>query len=166
VIAVQAAKALGAGRVVAAARAGERLEALRRRGADATVALDREDLAGAMRAAADRSVDVTIDLLWGRFALAAMQVAAHRARHIQLGHLGGLTIELPAPTVRAAPLDLRGFAVFHEPIEARREGYAALSEHILAGRITVDVEPVPLSEIGAAWERQRAGAERKLIVTP
>src|SRR3954452_17001818 len=38
-IAVQAAKVLGAGRVVAAARPGERLEALLGRGADATFAL-------------------------------------------------------------------------------------------------------------------------------
>jgi NADPH2:quinone reductase len=167
VIAVQAARALGAGRIVAASRAGERLEALRGRGADATVALDAEDdLAGAIRAAAGGGVDVTIDLLWGPYALAAMQAARHRARHIQLGHIAGLTAEIPAPAVRAAPVDLRGFAVFHEPIEARREAYAELARHVLAGRITVDVEPVPLSDIAEAWERQRAGAQTKLVVTP
>ncbi len=166
-IAVQAAKVLGAGRVVAAARGGQRLDALRQRGADATVALDtKADLAGAIRDAAGGPVDVTIDLLWGSFALAALQTAAHRARHIQLGQLGGLTVELPAPTVRAAPLDLRGFAVFHEPIAARREAYAALARHIISADITVDVEPVPLSGISAAWERQRAGAHTKLVVTP
>ena len=166
-IAVQAAKVLGAGRVVAAARAGERLEALRRRGADTTVALEEGgDLTSAIRDAAGGPVDVTIDLLWGPFALAAMPAAAHRARHIQLGQLGGLTIELPAPAVRAAPLDLLGFAVFHEPVEARRTAYAELAGHIIAGEISVDLEPLPLSEIATAWARQRAGAQTKLVLTP
>jgi hypothetical protein len=95
-----------------------------------------------------------------------MQVAAPWARHIQIGQLGGLTAELPAPTLRSAPLDVRGFAVFHHSIQARREGYAALAQHVLDGHIGVDVEAVPLSDIGAAWERQRAGANAKLVVTP
>src|SRR3954465_2773806 len=65
-IAVQAASALGAGRVVAAARPGERLQALLGRGADATVALGESgDLAKAIRDAAGGPVDITIDLLWG-----------------------------------------------------------------------------------------------------
>ena len=42
-VAVQAAKLLGAGRVVAAARASERLERLLDRGADAVVELDAHD---------------------------------------------------------------------------------------------------------------------------
>ena len=163
-IAVQAAKVLGAGSVVAAGRAGARLEAL---GADATVALDAEgDVAVAIREAAGGPVDVTIDLLWGAPALAAMQAAGHRSRHIQIGQLAGLTIELPAPFVRAAPIDLRGFAVFHEPIEARRAGYAELARHVAAGEISVAVEALPLSDVGTAWERQRAGARAKLVLTP
>ena len=49
-IAVQAAKVLGAGRVVAAARAGERLQRTLERGADAVVELDSEsDLAAALQ---------------------------------------------------------------------------------------------------------------------
>jgi len=46
----------------------------------------------------------------GAPALAAMQTAAHGARHVQLGQLAGLTLELPAPTVRSAALDIRGMA--------------------------------------------------------
>jgi hypothetical protein len=58
-----------------------------------------------------RPIDVTIDLLWGAPALAAVRAAAARARHVQLGQLAALTVELPAPVVRAAPLELRGFAI-------------------------------------------------------
>jgi NADPH2:quinone reductase len=167
-LAVQAAKVLGAGRVVAAARPGDRLDALLARGADATVALggDDGDLAGTIRDAAGGGVDVTLDLLWGPPARAALQAAAHRARHIQLGQLAGLAIELPAPVLRSAPVDLLGFAVFHESIDHRRQAYAELAEHVRAGRIAVDVEPLPLDDVGSAWERQRAGAHTKLVLTP
>src|SRR5829696_1610084 len=64
-VAVQAAKLLGAGRVVAAAR----------------------DAAGG-------DVDVTVDTLWGEPALAAMHVAARFGRHIEIGNVAGLEIDL------------------------------------------------------------------------
>ena len=166
-VAVQAARALGAGRVIAAARPGDRLDALLERGADATVELDPDgDPTAALREAAPAGVDVTIDLLWGAPALAAMRSAAHGARHVQLGQLAGLTVELPAPVLRAASLDLRGFAIFHEPIEHRRQAYAELGAEIAAGHLSIDTEPVPLSDIATAWQRQRDGASAKLIVIP
>src|SRR3954454_6518387 len=69
-VAVQAAKLLGAGRVVAAARPSARLQALLARGADAVVELGGgEDLPDALREAAGGGVDVTIDTLWGEPAL-------------------------------------------------------------------------------------------------
>lgn len=166
-IAVQAAKLLGAGAVVAAARRDARLDALLHRGADATVELDAGgDLAAAIRDASARPIDVTIDLLWGPPALAAMQAAAPRARHIQLGQLAAQSVELPAALVRAAPVDLLGFASFHEPIEARRAAYHELARHVIADDITFDVERLPLTDVAAAWERQRAGAGTKLVLTP
>src|SRR5207248_6952801 len=63
-IAVQAAKLLGAGRVVAAARNPEGLERARSLGADATVKLDEhDDLAAAFLDACDGQPDLTIDPL-------------------------------------------------------------------------------------------------------
>jgi len=64
--AVQAAKVLGAGRVVAAARGGERLERMRGRGADAVVELDgEEDLPAALKGATGGGADVIVDPLLG-----------------------------------------------------------------------------------------------------
>ncbi|HWK28424.1 MAG TPA: zinc-binding dehydrogenase [Solirubrobacter sp.] len=163
-VAVQAAKVLGAGRVIAAARAGERLSRLVERGADAIVELDAADDPHAAFAAAPP--DVTIDLLWGAPAVAAMRAAAHGARHIQIGHIAAPTAEIAAAAIRAPALDVRGFAVFHHPLEERRAAYRELGEQVLAGRIAMDVERVPLDGVAAAWERQRAGAGVKLIVTP
>jgi len=166
-IAVQAAKVLGAGFVIAADRDPERLERLRERGADAIVTLTPDgDLATECRAAVGGGIDVIIDPLWGAPALGAMQGAARGARHIQLGQLAGLTVELPAPTVRSAALHLLGMAVFHAPLEVRRAAYLALTEKVAEGAITVDVLPVPLSDVATAWERQRNGPGVKLVLTP
>src|SRR5215207_10860020 len=146
-VAVQAAKLLGAGRVVAAARASERLERLLDRCADAVVALDaHDDLAAALQDAAGGEVHVTVDTLWGEPALAAMQVAARFGRHVEVGNLAGLEIDLAAPAIRSRSLDVRGFSVAHPPPEVRREGFLRLSEHAARGDVVVDLERYPLEE--------------------
>src|SRR4051812_35840183 len=87
-IATQAAKLQGAGRVIAAALADERLP--RPQGADPTIAPHRgDDLTEAIREAAGGGVDVTIDTLWGEPALAAMRAANRFARHVEVGQLAG-----------------------------------------------------------------------------
>jgi NADPH:quinone reductase-like Zn-dependent oxidoreductase len=165
-VAIQAAKALGAGRVVAGARSGERLERTLARGADAVVALDTEpDLAAALQGASG-GADVIIDPLWGEPGLAAMNAAAHGARHVQLGQMASLVLELPAPLVRGKALNVLGFAIFHAPVEVRRDAYARLMDLAAAGELQLDVERVPLSEVDAAWERQREGSDTKLVVVP
>ena len=167
-VAVQAAKLLGAGRVVAAARGGDRLERLRERGADAVVALDGEgDLAERIREAAGGAVDVTIDSLWGDPAAAAMGAAAQFCRHVQVGHLAGPELGLAAPAIRSKSLDVRGFMHLHASPEVRREAYRRLGEHVARGDIVIDLERIPLADVADAWERQRrADAGAKLVLIP
>ena len=167
-LAVQAAKVLGAGRVVAAGLADDRLRGALERGADAIVELDGvDDLTEAFKEAAGGEVDVTIDALWGEPAVAAMKAAARWARHVQVGQVAGLEIALPAPLIRSASLDVRGFSIAHPPIEVRREGYAALTRHVARGDIAVDRETFPLEAVGDAWERQRkAAGGGKLVLVP
>jgi NADPH2:quinone reductase len=167
-LAVQAAKLLGAGRVVAAALPDERLSRQLERGADAIVPLsDGDDLADAIRQAAGGEVHVTIDTLWGDPALAAMKAAARHARHVQVGQLAGVEISLPAPLIRSASLDVLGFSVAHPPIELRREAFLHVTRHVERGDLVVDVERVPLERVHDAWERQRSAAGgSKLVVVP
>jgi NADPH2:quinone reductase len=166
-VAVQAAKLLGAGRVVAAARPGERLAALRERGADATVELDGGDLTAAIKDAAGGAVDVTIDTLWGEPAAAAIGAAARWARHVQVGQIAGLELPLPAPAVRSVSLDLCGFSVAHPPVDVRRAGYLRMTMHAARSELVVDVERFPLEQVGGAWERQRqaTGGAKLVLVT-
>src|SRR5919109_965344 len=129
-VAVQAAKVQGAGRVVGADLAGERLERMLERGADAVVAIDAgDDLAAALRVAAGGDVNVTIDMLWAAPALAAIAAAARFARHVEVGNMAGAEVTLPAPLIRSKSLDMCGFNVAHPPLEVRREGYLRLTEH-------------------------------------
>jgi NADPH:quinone reductase-like Zn-dependent oxidoreductase len=156
-VATQAARILGAGKVIAAGRDRERLSAL---GADEVVVLDGEPDFGS-------GVDVTIDTLWGAPAEAAMKAASRHARHIQVGQLAGTEISLSAPAIRSVSLTVCGFSIAHPPIEVKRAGYAELARHVARGDIVVDHERVPLADIAGAWERQKsAAAKPKLVVVP
>ncbi len=156
-VATQAAKLLGAKRVIAAAR-----DTARVRGADVTVALDGEpDFSGI------GPVDVTIDTLWGKPAEAAMKQASRHARHVQVGQLAGTEISLSAPAIRSVSLNVCGFSVAHPPPEIKRDGYQRLAKHVARGEIRIDPESVPLADIAAAWERQKtAQSKPKLVVVP
>jgi NADPH2:quinone reductase len=165
-VAVQAAKLLGAGRVIAVARSGGRLERMRERGADAVVDVEADDLTERLREAAGGDVDVTIDSLWGEPAVAAMGAAARFGRHVQVGQLAGPSLDLSAPAIRSKSLDVRGFMGLHPGHEIRAEAYTRLGEHVARGEIVIDFERIPLADIASAWERQRTGAGAKLVLIP
>jgi NADPH2:quinone reductase len=167
-VAVQLARALGAATVVAADRDPDRLALSSERGADATVTITPDtDLVGAFRdAAGDRGFDVIIDPLWGEPALAAMNVAARGARHIQIGQSAAATVQLPAGLVRGGRLEILGFAHMDPPVEVRRNAYLKLTELAATGALTVDTMTLPLADCRQAWELQQQGAPRKLVLTP
>jgi NADPH:quinone reductase-like Zn-dependent oxidoreductase len=164
-IAVQAARLLGAGRVIAADRPHERLHRL---GADAVIELQagEEDLAQRIADAAGGAVDVTIDMLWGAPAIAAMNAAARFARHVEVGNMAAPELTLAAPLIRSKSLDLRGFSVAHPSLELKRDAYLRLTGHAAAGDLVVDVDTRPLDHVADAWERQRqaAGGPKTVLV--
>jgi len=166
-IAVQAAKLLGAGRVVAAARSEEGLERCLALGADASVRLDeREDLSAAMAQAAEGRIDVVLDPLWGAPLVAAVGAASFGARLVQIGAGAGAEATLPSAPIRGKMLVLMGHTNFAAPPEVKREAYARMSEAVLAGKITVDVDALSLDEVGEAWRRLQAGSHRKIVLVP
>ncbi len=163
-VAVQAAQLLGAGRVIAAILEGERPPP----GADAVVTLTPGEnwAAGFRDASGGGGADLIIDPVWGEPALAALKAAAPGARLVQIGNMAGETVELAAPILRANKVDVMGHAVFHAPVEVRREGFVRLTQHAARGEITVSREVMPLADVARAWERQRTGAGTKLVLIP
>jgi NADPH2:quinone reductase len=166
-IAVQAARLLGASRIVAAGRDPQRLERSRGLGADAVVELRPDsDMERAFREAfAEGGPDVVIDPLWGAPALAAIAAAPLDTRFVNLGQSAGTEILLPSAAVRGKRLRLIGHALFSTPPSELAPAHRTMLEHARAGRLTIDVSEYPLDRIAAAWEAQGNGPERKLVVT-
>jgi NADPH2:quinone reductase len=167
-VAVQAARLLGAGRVVAAGRSAAGLERAARHGADATIRLDEAgDLVAAFKEAfGGKGPSYVFDALWGAPAAAAVQAAAPRATIVNLGQSAGATAELASAAVRFKNLSILGHTNFLVPPDELAEHYRRLVEHAVAGEIRLDVERVPLDSVADAWRRQSEGAGTKLVVVP
>jgi NADPH:quinone reductase len=167
-VAVQAAKLLGAARVVAAGRSDAGLERALEHGADATLRLDEEgDLVASIKDAfGGDGPSYVFDPLWGEPAAAAVQAAVPRATIVNLGQSAGATSELASAAVRFKSLSILGHTNFAVPPDELAEHYCRLVGHAIAGEITLDVERIPLDSVADAWRRQAEGPGTKLVVVP
>jgi len=167
-VAVQTAKLLGAGRVVAAGRSAAGLERAVSVGADATVRLDDAgDLVAAFEDAfGGEGPSYVFDPLWGAPAAAAAQAAVPWARIVNLGQSAGATSELASAAVRFKSLSILGHTNFAVPADELADHYRRLVGHVTAGDIRFEVERVPLDAVADAWRRQAEGAGAKLVVVP
>lgn len=163
-IGVQAARLLGAGRVVAAGRDPRRLERARELGADAAVRLPAS--ADDLREAAGGEIDVVLDPLWGEPARAATEAMAAGGRHVVLGQSAGPDAVLDSATVRGRGLAILGHANALVPQETKHAAYRAMCEHAVAGRLAVDHETIALGDVATAWERQAGSPHVKLVLVP
>ncbi len=173
-LAVQIAKILGAGRVVAAGRNQEVLNSLYERGADETIRLNQPDpeLREAFRrGAGEKGFDVVIDYVWGApteallgaVTRAEFAAAGSETRLVQVGESAGSTITLPAAVLRSAALTIMGTAGF-PPLDVLAEALKQVMTHAAHGQLRVDSQRVALSDIERCWERNLDG--RRLVVDP
>ena len=165
-VAMQGARLFGAARVVAAGRRPERLERAAAFGADATVSLDDEPLAEAVKeACGGDGATLVVDPLWGAPLVAALEAAARGARVVHYGQSAGAEASIPSALVRGKQLEIYGYSNFAVPRDVWRDAYAEVLEHATAGRIRLDVETYPLERFPEAWERQVAVPGAKLVIT-
>ncbi|MCW3049939.1 MAG: alcohol dehydrogenase [Solirubrobacterales bacterium] len=162
-IAVQAAKLLGAGRVVAAGRHRPTLERLQERGADAIVVLE-GDYREALKDAAGEGYDVVLDPLYGPPFEAALSATAPGARVVTVGAIAADSAVVPIGDLFGRTLT--GHSNTHAPLDIRREGFERMAAHAAAGEIDVEVERLPLSRIADAWELQARGPHHKITLVP
>ena len=174
-LAVQIAKLLGAGRVIAAGRNIQALEKLRDLGADATIQLtqsDEELKKSFTNEAGEAGFKVVIDYVWGRpteILLAAITRSEFTAissetRLVQVGESAGPTISLPAAVLRSTALTILGTA----GIPSHEVLVAAMHQVLDWGAnqvLQIETESVPLSEIESAWQRPET-AGRRLVIVP
>ena len=165
-VALQGARILGAGRIVAAGRRPEALERARRLGADAVVSLDEEDLAAALaEACGGEGPTLVLDPLWGEPVVAAAQAAAPSARIVNIGQSAGPQAGLFSADVRGKQLDILGFANAATPRDVFRREYLRLVEHAQAGQVELELQTYPFERLADAWQRQAMGAGLKVVVT-
>jgi NADPH:quinone reductase-like Zn-dependent oxidoreductase len=171
-LAVQIAKILGAGRVIAAARNEKALNSLLELGADAAIQLEksREDLTKAFaREAGDKGFQVVIDYLWGpptEALLAALTrnefaTIGSETRLVQVGESAGAAISLPAAVLRSTPLTIMGTAGMPAP-EILMDALQQVLAYGASGNLRIDTERVPLADIESAWQRE--GRSRLVII--
>jgi NADPH:quinone reductase-like Zn-dependent oxidoreductase len=166
-IAVQAAKLLGAGRVVAAARSPSGLARCLELGADAAVRLDEPaDLPAALAQAAEGRIDVVLDPLFGEPFVAAIEAASFGARVVQLGASAGAQAMVPSAAIRGKMLVIMGHTNFAAPLEVKREAYGRMADAAGAGDLLVDVEEFGLEQVAEAWQRLAAGSHSKIVLVP
>jgi NADPH:quinone reductase-like Zn-dependent oxidoreductase len=164
-VAVQAAKLLGAGRVVAVGRDEERLSQLLRLGADAIVPLGSADLRDRLEAGSgDAPPTFVLDALWGEPLEATLTVVAPGARIVHVGQSAGATATIPSGLVRGKSLQIFGHTNFAVPQDVVAAGYAELLGHAAAGRIRIPVETIELADVSDAWTRQASGPDAKLVL--
>jgi NADPH2:quinone reductase len=172
-LAIQIAKLLGAGRVVAAGRNRQVLSTLHSLGADATVHLEGsdEDIAQAFaREAGDKGYDVILDYLWGHatelllstLKRAEFSMRAAGPRLIPIGESAGPSISLQSAALRGAGLSILGGGF--PPMNVLMDAYNQAMAHAASGELRIDTERVPLADVGDAW--QRAGHGPRLVLIP
>ena len=167
-VAVQAARLLGAGRIVAAARSQERLAEARKRGAHATVTLDKtgKELTSAIREASAGRLDVIIDPVWGEPALAALHAATKGGRLVQIGTSAGGEIALNPGFMLGSLISILGFSSSAVPRDELAAAYARMCRHVIDVELKVETEELPLSQVAEAWKRQKASPHAKLVLRP
>lgn len=174
-LAVQIAKHLGAGRVVAVGRNEQVLKTLPDLGADATLPLGQSDPDLIAAFAAEfrrRPVDVILDYLWGHpteillEALTGHDVSAEssRIRLVEIGEMAGPTVSLGGAALRSSGLEIYGSGGGSIPYQAIFDALPQIWALAAAGRLFIETERVPLADIEAAWQRRDLHGRRLVIV--
>ncbi len=174
-LAVQVAKLLGAGRVVAAGRNEEVLRTLPSLGADATLPISGSDqeLFDAFTAEiAKHPFDVVLDYLWGHpteiliSSLLRHDLMAEEARIrlISIGSVAGPSASVPSAVLRSAGLEIYGAGggsvSYQAIVDTMPRLWAAAAER----KLRLDTEPWPLAEVETAWTSPETNGRRRVLV--
>lgn len=163
-IGAQVARLLGAGRVVAAARSRERLEAMQADGlADAIAVLGEGDDESALKAVSEGGYDVVLDIIYGPPAEAAMRATRPGARMMSIGVQAG-------PVVGLSLRDLVfrshvGVGTGQRPASERRAAYDRLITMAETKGLRVDTRCFAFDDAAEAWAAQGGSPHGKIIIT-
>ncbi|MDA9367947.1 zinc-binding alcohol dehydrogenase family protein [Flavobacteriaceae bacterium] len=163
-IALQLARYLGAGRVIAAGRNLKTLQRLQAKGlADAIVCLNSEDDVGAHKEAAGDGYDVILDGVCGQPLLDALKAARWGARIMTIGTGAGRQINLDMADLLFKTLSTVGTG--QRPPADREQIWRRLLTIAAEQDIQVDYQEFEFADVSAAWQAQVDGLNQKIIAT-
>jgi NADPH:quinone reductase-like Zn-dependent oxidoreductase len=176
-LAVQIAKHLGAGKVIATGRNEAELEELRAIGADVLVPFKlgllhptgETQYEAAIKDAISGGVNVVLDYLWGKSArtvIAAIVRNVEDATPVRFVHVGGASgednIDLPGAALRSSSIQLMGSGLKSVPLEKLLAAIANVFAISMSANLQVATRTVSLSSVEEAWD---APGKPRLVVT-
>jgi NADPH:quinone reductase-like Zn-dependent oxidoreductase len=171
-LAIQIAKYLGAGKVIATGRQTQSFDDLRALGADSTVPLmqDADSLETAFRNEFQQGVDIVLDYLWGTTA-ETLVIAAAKAgpagvpiRYVQIGSMSGPSIHLPSAALRSSALQLMGSGMGSIPFPRLLNAIRGVLRAAPTAGFKVATERMQLAEVTQAWNA--ASSHSRIVLVP
>ena len=168
-VAVQAARLLVAGRVVAACRDQHGRDRAAELGADAVADLTGDDAAAVAAMLAEATggrADLVLDPLWGVPAEAALRILSPHGRLVNLGSSAAAEASFGSASLRGRVLAILGYTNNQLTDEQKASALAGIFTHARAGRITADREVLPLAAAAGAWSRCGQAPHRRAVLIP
>jgi NADPH:quinone reductase-like Zn-dependent oxidoreductase len=170
-LAVQIAKHLGAGNVIAVGRDADALERTRALGADQIVRLTGTKADGDAVAQVASEVDIVLDYLWGGVtallmpALCRHRQAESRALHwVLIGSVAGEEIALSSVLLRKRNLYILGSGQGATSTADMFSVSADIVAAFAAGHLAVKARDVPLAEVAIWWSAAPESGERLVFI--
>jgi NADPH:quinone reductase-like Zn-dependent oxidoreductase len=167
-VAVQLAKYLGAGKIIATGRNAEDLEEVKKIGADIAIPFTLGVLhpsgakayEKALKQAFASGIDVVIDYLWGESAktvIVAIAKSVEDATPVRFVHVGGASgeqnIELPGAALRSSAIMLMGSGLKSVRLPVLLQAIRSVFEAVQPAGLKIATKVVPLSEVAEVWEK-------------
>jgi NADPH:quinone reductase-like Zn-dependent oxidoreductase len=163
-IALQLARHLGAGRVVAAGRDEKALARVAERGiADAVARIGTDDDTASVKAEAGDGFDVVLDVVYGEPFVAALKATAFGARIMSIGAQAGMTAN-----VNLGDMLFRTHTCVGTGQRAPEDRHAIWERLLVLARdegIAVDYAAYTLDQAAEAWAAQIASPHAKIVGT-
>lgn len=165
-MAVQVAKYLGAGRVIATGRNATKLERLSALGADVVLPLgaSTDTLRDAVRREArESSIGIVLDYLWGPSAEAILRALGGpeaprgpaRIRFVQVGAMSEATISLEGALLRSSGVELLGSGIGSSPHAELTAGIGEFLAAMARAHFVIEFDVFPLSDVERTWPLER-----------
>jgi NADPH:quinone reductase-like Zn-dependent oxidoreductase len=167
-LAVQLAKHLGAGKIVATGRNTEELEEVKKLGADVVIPFTlgmpnrsgAQDYENALKQVFASGINVVIDYLWGESAktvIVAIAKAVDDATPVRFVHVGGASreenIDLPGAALRSSAIMLMGSGVKSVRLSVLLQAIRSVFEAVQPAGLKIATKVVPLSEVKEVWDK-------------